>query len=291
MNTLKHPPYTPSKLIEYEKYLQCEERSQNTIEKYIRDIGFLFHYLKGEEPNKELLLSYKEHLCKSYMPSSVNSMLAAINGYFQWIGQSDLKVKSLKIQRSVYANEEKEITKEEYLRLVASAKQNKKLRLSLILQTICATGIRISELSFITVESIQKGRTNVYCKGKNRIIFIPRSLCLMLKDYCKQKHIKSGIIFCSKNGVPLDRSNIWKEMKALCASARVSSGKVFPHNLRHLFARTYYQLEKDLSRLSDLLGHSSINTTRIYTMESGVKHAAQLEELGLISPNAYSSCA
>lgn len=266
----------------YMDYLRQEERSANTIEKYVRDLRVFFAYLAGENLDKTAVLNWKEHLITIHAQSSVNSMLAAVNGFLEWAGFPSCKVKPLKIQRAVFAKPERELTRTEYLRLVQAADRQKNHRLALLLQTICATGIRVSELKFITAASMQTGRTVVDCKGKSRTIFLPKDLCRSLVHYCRENGIKDGVIFRTKTGKPLDRSNIWRDMQALCESADVEPGKVFPHNLRHLFARTYYQLEKDLSRLADLLGHSNVSTTRIYTMETGVEHEKQLDRMGLV---------
>lgn len=266
----------------YENHLRLEERSANTIAKYIRDLRAFFGYLAGRPLSKTALLLWKEQLMQRMAPTSVNSMLAAVNGFLDWAGLPHYKAKPLKIQRQIFARPEKELTQGEYRRLVAAAERCQNRRLSLLLQTICSTGIRVSELCYITVSAVQNGRVGVACKGKTRTVFLPKELCQMLRLYCRSQKIESGVIFRTKTGAALDRSNIWRMMKALCTSAGVAPGKVFPHNLRHLFARTYYSLEKDLSRLADLLGHSSINTTKIYTMESGKKHAKQLDRMGLI---------
>ena len=188
----------------------------------------------------------------------------------------------LKIQRDFYTKPEKELTHAEYGRLIRAAQKKQNDRLALLLQTICATGIRVSELKFITVDAMCTGRATVDCKGKTRTVFLPKELCRILRHYCKKQNIEKGSIFCTSSGTPLDRTNIWRDMKSLCKSAGVEPGKVFPHNLRHLFARTYYQLEKDLSRLADLLGHSSLTTTRIYTMESGIEHEKLLNRMNLV---------
>lgn len=269
-------------LSEYENYLRSEERSTNTVTKYIRDLRTFFSYLEGGEVRKEDVIRFKEHLLEQYAPVSVNSMLAAVNGFLEWSGLPQMKVKPVKIQKSIFANPEKELTQEEYRRLVRAAEQKQNDRLSMLLQTMCATGIRVSEVCYITVEAVHMGRATVDCKGKTRIVFLPGELCRELSRYCKRKGIGSGVIFRTSGGKPLDRTNIWRDMKALCMAAHVKPGKVFPHNLRHLFARTYYRIEKDLSRLADLLGHSSVATTRIYTMESGRTHMRQLERMGLV---------
>lgn len=275
-----------SRLSDYETYLYQEERSANTITKYVRDLRAFFLFLAGEPVTKEILLTWKVHLTETYAPASVNSMLAAVNGFLEWVGLPGLKVKPLKIQREIFAKPEKELTRDEYRRLVEAAERENNRRLSLLLQTICATGIRVSELKFITVEAVGVGRALVDCKGKTRTVFLPVDLCRALKTYCREQEMKGGVIFRTKSGRPLDRSNIWKEMKSLCENAGVEPGKVFPHNLRHLFARTFYGLEKDLARLADLLGHSNITTTRIYTMESGAEHEKQMNRMGLILTGA-----
>lgn len=267
---------------EYQDYLLQEERSINTIKKYIHDIKAFFYFLKGQPITKEILLKWKEYLLTVFAPSSVNSMLAAINNFLDWIGEPQYKVKLLRIQKKLFTDAEKELTKQEYIKLVETAEKEKNERLSLVMQTICATGIRVSELRYITVEAARKGSIKVNSKGKIRVIFLPNKLCDLLIKYCKKQGRKTGIIFCTKNGKPLDRSNIWKDMKLLCKKAKIESEKVFPHNLRHLFARTYYKKEKDLSRLADLLGHTSVNTTKIYTMESGIEHVKQINHLKLL---------
>ena len=269
-------------LSDYKSYLHQEGRSKNTINKYVHDLRAFICFLSGRHITKEKLLCWKEQLTASYAPSSVNSMLAAVNNFLDWLGFPELKVKPLRIQREIFTKPEKELTVAEYKRLVDAAEHLKNRRLSLLLQTICATGIRVSELQFIRVDSLKTRRAIVDCKGKTRIVFLPANLCHALKEYCQTQKIKEGSIFCTRNGKPLDRSNIWKEMNALCENARVEPEKVFPHNLRHLFARTFYGLEKDIARLADLLGHSNITTTRIYTMESGEEHEKQINRLGLI---------
>lgn len=209
-------------------------------------------------------------------------MLAAVNGLLKFIGRADLRVKPFKIQRTLFVPKEKELCRDEYMRLIEAARQQKKERLMLIVETICATGIRVSELKFITAGSVETGRAEIKCKGKLRTVFLPPKLCELLKKYIQKQKITAGAVFITRSGKHLDRSNIWREMKKLSALTSVSPKKVFPHNLRHLFARTYYSIEKDLSRLADILGHSSVNTTRIYTIESGQTHARQIERLNLI---------
>lgn len=268
---------------DYEEYLRREERSVNTIAKYARDLRAFFSFTAGNLLDKELVIQWKEKLTGIYAPASVNSMLAAVNGFLDWRGMPQCKVKPLKIQKAIFARPEKELSREEYLRLLRAARERQGQRLPLLLQTICSTGIRVSELCFITVEAVRVGRAQVNCKGKMRTVFLTKELCRVLCRYCREQMLETGPVFCTRNGKALDRSNIWREMKALCLEAGVDQGKVFPHNLRHLFARTYYSLEKDISRLADILGHTNVNTTRIYTMESGREHAKQMERMHLVS--------
>ena len=218
----------------------------------------------------------------SHAPATVNSILAAVNGFFRFMGWKDIAVKLLKIQKALFCGERRELTRAEYARLVSAAQKVGNERLSLVMQTICATGTRVSELRFITVEAVTTGRAEICNKGKRRTVFLPGRLRRLLRKYLQKQKKTAGAVFTTRTGRPLDRSNIWRDMKALCESADVEPGKVFPLNLRHLFARTYYSLEKDLSRMADILGHSSVNTTRIYTMESGGVHQRQLERMGLI---------
>lgn len=267
----------------YLHYLQEQDRSCQTVKKYAHDLLAFASFLSGQHLTKDAIISWKEHLIANYATSSVNTMLAAVNGFLSFMGWLDLKVKPIKIQRQIFCSADKELNRAEYFRLVEAAKKKGNERLSLILQTICATGIRVSELKWITVEAVQSGQAQVVCKGKWRTVFLPEKLCKVLKKYLKRQKRLTGAIFITKTGKPIDRSNIWRDMKALCKSAAVEASKVFPHNLRHLFARTYYSLEKDLSRLADILGHSNITTTRIYTIESGVVHARQLSRMNLVT--------
>jgi len=266
----------------FESHLLEEEKANATMEKYLRDIRAFMEWLGEQELCKTSVLKYKEYLTELYAPASVNSMLSSLNSFFQFNEWFDLKVKALKMQKQLFATAEKELTKIEYQRLLNAAKTKGNEKLYLLMQTICVTGIRISELRFITVESLNARRAIIHLKGKTRVIIIPTDLCKMLLRYAKEQKIKSGCIFVSRNGNPLDRSNIWKLMKALCEYARVAKEKVFPHNLRHLFARTFYTAQKDIVRLADILGHSSVNTTRIYTMETGDMHRKQIQRLGLL---------
>lgn len=266
----------------FKEYLLNEEKSVATLEKYIRDITSFMIWCRNKDLTKGLVLEYKQKLTEKYAPVSVNSILSSLNSFFSYNEWYELKVKALKIQKQIFTNQEKELTKVEYERLLIAAKQKKNKRLYFVMQTICATGIRVSELKSITVDAVRCGQATISCKGKMRVVILPKQLCKMLKGYIAEQKITSGSVFVSKNGKSLDRSNIWSDMKKLCERAGVSKDKVFPHNLRHLFARTYYSLQKDVVRLADILGHSSINTTRIYTMESGEIHRQQIQKLGLL---------
>lgn len=266
----------------FEEYLFEEERSENTIEKYMRDIRFFGAWLGERQLDKSVIVEYKRELCARYAVRSVNSMLSAVNAFFIFMGRQDLKVKTLKIQRRIFADKSRELTKAEYERLLAAARDKKNERLYYLMQTIASTGLRVSELKYVTCEAVRCGQAVISCKGKIRQIFLPKKLCKMLKVYIKKRNIESGAVFVSRSGKPLDRSNIWKMLKELCKSANVDRAKVFPHNFRHLFARTFYSLQKDIVRLADILGHSSIETTRIYTVESGDEHIRQLQKLGLL---------
>lgn len=266
----------------YVDWLKNQERSENTVGKYRRDLMVLYRWLGGRPLTKETLIEWKRYLVDSRAAASVNSMLAAVNGFLQFMGLQEMAVKPLKIQKPLFCNGDRELTKKEYVRLVETAIRAGKERLSLILQTICATGIRVSELAFITVEAVRTGRTQISNKGKLRTVFLPKKLCQLLEKYLRKEKRTEGAVFVSRMGRALDRSNIWREMKKLCESANVNPEKVFPHNLRHLFARIYYSMERDLSRLADILGHSNIDTTRLYTMESGETHARQIGRMGLV---------
>ena len=266
----------------YKEHLLEEERSQLTIEKYLRDVNSFSNAYCGVPIRRELIIAYKAQLAASYAPSSVNSMLAALNGFFEFCGYPSFKVKPLKIQRQLFTSEGKELNEKEYKKLVMAAKQHGNHRLSLIMQTICSTGIRVSELQYITMEAARLGRAEVNCKGKRRTILLRPELQQLLRRYAKEQGITEGCLFLSRRGNPLDRHKVWAEMKALCQTADVDAAKVFPHNLRHLFARTFYALKRDLGRLADILGHSNINTTRIYTMEYGREHMKLLRRMPLL---------
>lgn len=273
---------TKERIRAYVIYLQEQEKSTATINKYAHDLAVLCSGLASAALTKADLIAWKEKLMEQYAPSSVNTMLAALNGFLDFCDWVDLKVKPLKIQKPLFCSEDKELTREEYIRLIRAAEAEGNERISLLIQTICSTGIRVSELRFITVAAVQSGRAEINNKGKWRTVFLPEKLRHLLKKYIQKQKRTAGAVFITRNGKPLDRSNIWRDMKMLCENAGVTPGKVFPHNLRHLFARTYYSIEKDLSRLADILGHSDVNTTRIYTMESGAVHEKQISCLELV---------
>lgn len=274
---------TENQIAAFAVYLKSEEKSENTVEKYVRDVRAFWTYVGEAEITKETVIAYKNKLLTdNYAARSINSMLASINSLFQFLGWADLKVKSIKLQRQIYCPEEKELTKAEYMRLVNAAKQKGNERLNLLIQTICGTGIRVSELQYITVEAVKRGKAIVSLKGKTRSVFIVRELQKKLLRYAAEQKITSGAIFITRNGKPMSRTNIWREMKSLCVEAGVNPQKVFPHNLRHLFARTFYGIEKDIAKLADILGHSSINTTRVYIITTGNEHRQRMENMRLI---------
>lgn len=270
------------KLEEYLIWMESEEKSVATRNQYRRFIRNFICFLGKRELNKEFLLAYKEKLEEEYQPTSVNVNLAAINGFLAFIGKKELHLKLLKIQKKVYCSDNQELTKAEYLRLVQTAEKNENKKLSLLLQTICGTGIRVSELQYITIEAVKKGEVSIRLKGKNRTILIPGKLKKKLNDFCRHENIHEGSVFVTRTGKALDRSNIWRMMKKLCEDANVDKNKVFPHNLRHLFARTFYSLDKDIAKLADILGHSNINTTRIYILTTSQEHLKRMDALGLV---------
>ena len=273
---------TQNMVVNFKNFLIDEEKSHATLEKYMRDINAFREWLGTKLIEKVTVLEYKAYLIENYAPASANSMLSSINSFFEFNEWHDLKVKMLKIQKQIFADKNKELTKAEYERLLDAAKSKKNERLYYLMQTICSSGIRVSELRSITIEAIKARKATIKCKGKMRVVILPKELCKLLSEYAKVQKISSGPVFVTKTGKALDRSAIWKMMKQLCESAGVPKEKVFPHNLRHLFARTYYTIQKDIVRLADILGHSSINTTRIYTMETGDIHRRQIQKLGLL---------
>ena len=267
---------------EYENYLETEERSKTTQKQYKREAGRFLMYLSGRKVTKELVIQYKRELMNKYQPVSVNTKLAAVNGFLKFSGYGNLRVKQLKIQRKAFCSSDRELTKAEYIRLLTAAKKQGEEKMWLILQTICGTGIRISELPFITAEAVREGEVTVNLKGKTRTLLLGGKLRQNLRKYMSARHINSGPIFITRTGKPMDRSNIWRKMKKLCETASVKPTKVFPHNLRHLFARTFYKESGDIVRLADVLGHSNINTTRIYIISTGSEHRRYIDAMGLV---------
>lgn len=271
---------TLPRLESYRNHLLRQEKQAATVAKYIRDGRAFLEFAQGRSVSKELVMAYKQVLLdREYQASSINSMLTALNGLLSFLGWQDCRVKNLKRQCRVYCPEERELTRQEYQRLVSAAVD--KPRLCLLVQTICATGIRVSELRYFTVAAVRQGRITVNCKGKLRAILLPQPLQRQLLRFAREQGIQSGVIFRSRSGRPLDRSNIWSDMKGLCQKAGVKASKVFPHNLRKLFARTFYAMEKDIAKLADILGHSSIETTRIYIMSTGREHRRKMERMNL----------
>ena len=268
-------------LQEFSYYLCREEKSKATREKYLRDVRVFCAFVRDKQITKELVIEWKKSLVEhGYAVRSVNSMLASVNSLLNFLGLTACKVKNIRIQRQTYCTEDKELTKAEYLRLLEVSKKNEQL--NLVLQTICGTGIRVSELRYFTVEAVRHGEITVNCKSKTRTILVPGKLRKLLLSFAKRNNTTTGAIFAGRSGKTLDRSNIWRQMKQLCAEARVKETKVFPHNLRKLFARTFYGIEKDIAKLADILGHSNINTTRIYIMTTSTEHRRKIERLGLV---------
>ncbi len=262
--------------------LMLEEKSRSTRNQYHRDVSGFVSWIQERPLTKQETIHYKEVLAQRYQPSSINTKIAALNGFFRFIGREDVKIKQLRIQRRPYSARDRELTKAEYMRLVDAAEKRKNNKLSLLVQTICGTGIRVSELSYITVEALNQGEATIRLKGKTRVILLSGKIRNRLLKHAKKAGIKTGPVFVTRSGTPMNRSNIWKMMKSLCVEADVESGKVFPHNLRKLFARTFYKMDKDIAKLADVLGHSSIDTTRIYLMSSGQEHCRKIEALGLV---------
>lgn len=268
----------------YQSWMQAREYSAGTIQKYSRDLKRFFRETGAPDlPDKQTVAAWRDSLVqRGYSAASVNAMLAAVNGYQECCGNPQGKAKPLKCQRRVFCDAGRELNRAEYFRLLEAARQTGRKRTLLLLQTLCATGIRVSELPYITAEAVHRGRAAIRCKGKCREILLPATLCKRLEQWCRCQRIHGGPVFVTRTGHPLDRVTVWKEMKALCKQAGVAKEKVFPHNLRHLFARTFYEIEKNLAKLADLLGHSSIETTRIYIMESGAEHQRLLEQMHLL---------
>lgn len=268
----------------YKERLMLDEKSKSTIEKYIRDVKSFYNYkCTNKEITKEVVLNYKSYLLDSgYCMTTINSMIVSVNCFLEFLNKPLFKVKYFKVQKKVYLDEDSQLTIAEYRKLLNTAKNEKNLKLYYLIQTICATGIRVSEHKFVTAEAVKIGKAVIINKGKSRVIFINNELKEVLLQYCKRNGITSGPIFITRNGIPLNRSNIWNSMKHLCLDAKVDKKKVYPHNLRHLFALTYYRLNKDIVRLADILGHASIDTTRIYTMISERECRESLSKLNLL---------
>lgn len=275
---------TEEMVTQYQNYLREEEKSQATIDKYARDLKKMILFMDGREVTKSLMIEYKNNLLSvgTYQVSSINSYLVAANRFFEYLGWYEVRVKTLKIQKEAFRSEKKYLTKKEYKILVQTARKQKKKRIAMILQTICATGIRISELSFVTVNTVRKGSMEIHCKGKIRQVLLPTKLQTALLHYIKAEGIDTGVVFRTAKGNPVNRSNVWKEMKMLCKEAGVEEEKVFPHNLRHLFAQEFYEIKKDIAKLADVLGHSNIETTRIYIQTSSREHLRQLNRMELV---------
>ena len=259
-----------------------QEKAKKTIERYQHQLRAFARWVEGRTVTKEMTVRYKQWLMERYSPASVNVTLAALNGFFKFMGWQECRVRPVRVQRRHYADPSRELSREEYYRLLKIARQKGDMRLFHLLETICSTGIRVSELRFITVQAVKRGRADICNKGKYRTILMPRKLCGKLLEYCRERGIWQGSVFVTRSGRPIDRTNVWAMMKALCTQAHVDERKVFPHNLRNLFARCFYQKQRDLEHLATLLGHSSINTTRIYTRTSGEEHLRQIERLELL---------
>ncbi|MCB6607632.1 tyrosine-type recombinase/integrase [[Clostridium] symbiosum] len=281
----KDKNFQKEQISQFCSFLISEEKAAATVSKYCHDIQQFYCFLSekyNSRLTKENTVSFKNWLLERYHVRSVNSMLTAVNCFLNFLGYQDCRVKLVKVQRQIFYEDKKELRKEEYRRLVDAARKNGNERLAMLLQTLCSLGLRISELKFVTVESVEKGKFQILNKGKNRFVLIPGKLRKRLLWYARKMHLKKGEIFITRSGKALDRSNVWREMKKLGGKAKVEGQKIFPHNLRHLFARTFYELKKDVVKLADLMGHSSIETTRIYTASSGNECLKQLEKLGLV---------
>lgn len=275
---------TAERIAAYGRYLKQEERTLATLEKYLRDVRAFALWLDGEAVTKEAVTGWKERLLvERRAPSTVNTALSALNGLFRFLGWEGCRARFVKVQRRLFRDPARELTRPDYERLIATARELGKERLALVMETICATGVRVSELRYLTVEAVQRGRAEISLKGKVRVILIPTKLARKLLKYAKKNKTASGEIFLTGNGKSLSRRQIWTEMKRLCKYADVEPSRVFPHNLRHLFATAYYRAYKDIAKLADVLGHSSIETTRIYLLTSGAEHQRQLDRLGLVS--------
>ena len=274
---------TEETLAAFARQLGEEERSPATLEKYLREVRQFAAFLGGREVTRDLAAAWREELSARQSPATVNGKLTALDRLLAFLGWEDCRVKHLRVQRQLFRDSARELSREEYARLVETARRLGRGRLSLLMETICATGIRVSEVRYITVEAVREGRTEIALKGKIRTILLPGKLCRKLEKYARQKKITSGELFLTRSGRPMSRKQIWAEMKGVCRAAGVAPSKVFPHNLRHLFARCFYRVSRDVAKLADVLGHSSIETTRIYLISTGAEHARTLDQLRLIS--------
>ncbi len=274
---------TAESIYAFSQYLRSAEKSRGTIANYTRHLHRFAAYTKEEPVTRELTCLWKSCLAEQgYRSASINAMLVSVNSYLKWCGAVECCVKTLRIQKRFFRDRDRELKASDYEKLVNAAKRQGKERLALLMETIAATGIRVGELQYITREAARGGFAEVKLKGKVRTILIPRKLCEKLLNYAKKKKIVSGEIFVTRNGKSIDRRQVWSEIKGLCKCAGVAGKKVFPHNFRHLFATTFYKAHKDIARLADILGHSSMETTRIYLLTSGAEHLRQMEKLGLI---------
>ena len=281
---MNHHVLTEKQVIAYVQFLREDERAPATVEKYSRDVLAFAAWLEERPVTKKTVVEWKERLLDdNFSPATVNTKLSAINGLLRFLGWEECKVKFVKVQKRVFRDASRDLNRDEYQRLLGAAQTLGKKQLELLLETICATGIRVSEVKYITVEAAINRRTDVLLKGKVRTILLPAKLCRKLLKYAKKQKTVSGEIFLSENGTSLSRIQIWREMKRLCKAAGVEPSKVFPHNLRHLFATTFYRATKDIAKLADVLGHSSINTTRIYLLSTDAEHIRCLERLELVS--------
>ena len=281
---MKNCILTAAQIARYARALRTEERAPATIEKYLRDVRSFAAWLEGRPVSKELAARWKEGLLGSGLaPATVNAKLSALNGLFRFLGWEDCRVRFLKLQRRAFRDPARDLTREEYGRLLETANRQGRGRLALLLETICAAGLRVSEVRCITAEAVLAGRAEIRLKGKIRTILLPGKLCRKLLKYAKKQKIASGEIILTRSGKAISRRQIWHEVKALCGEAKVAPSKVFPHNLRHLFAAIFYRATRDIVKLADVLGHSSINTTRIYLLSTGEEHVRQLDRMGLVS--------
>lgn len=273
---------TDQEIVCFQNDLKEDEKAPQTIQKYVREASALILFLGGSTPSKSRILDYRDYLQRQNKTHTVNVKLSAVNAFLEYTGHCDCKVRLLKVQRKAFIDDDRDLNEAEYRRLLAAAKEQRNSRLYHVMLTLCGTGIRVSELRFVTFEAVRTGRAEIRLKGKSRTVILTKGLRQKLLSYADEAGISSGHIFCTRTGKPLDRSNICHDMKRLCKKAGVNPKKVFPHNLRHLFAKSYYAIEKDLARLADILGHSSVETTRIYVAVGIREHERTLQKMRLI---------